>query len=303
MDLGLFEEVLDIFGQKLRAHLTRGGIGMNQGLHLTGGEPFLNQDLLFNMLSIAIDKGISSTFVETNCYWCVDDDIVEEKFKRLKEAGLGGVLVSVNPFLLEFVPLERVERAMRIGHGLFGRDLMIYHPYFYADLKRLGVIGRIKWEDYLQKMDDEARSHLSDFDVLLPMGRLVWRLNAIYRRFPPEFFFRENCLEELTRSWHVHVDNYGNYITGYCAGLSLGDRSRWDAIPQKGIDLKEHPVIGALASSLGDLCEYASGKYAFHPDRSGYVSKCHLCLHIRKHLVDEGCGLKELNPVQFYEHL
>lgn len=303
MSLELFKEVLYSFGQKIKANSKREGVGMNHGLHFTGGEPFLNQELLLNLVRATKDYGISSNFVETNCYWCADDDIVEKKFMQLKDAGLGGGLVSVNPFLLEFVSLERIERAMRIGHRIFGEGLMIYHPYFYTDLRRLGVVGRIKWEDYLRRSDDEALSHLTDFNVLLPMGRLVWRMNSVFKRFPPEHFFREDCLEELTRPWHVHVDNYGNYISGYCAGLSLGGRGKWDTIFQGGIDLEDHPVIGALASSLGDLYKYASENYTYRANDNGYASKCHLCLDIRKCLVDAGCDFKELNPLQFYDHL
>lgn len=32
-----------------------------------------------------------------------------------------------------------------------------------------------------------------------------------------------HCLEELTRPWHVHIDNYCNYMTGYCGGLTHND--------------------------------------------------------------------------------
>jgi len=303
MSLELFEDVLDRFGQNIEANSPRSGVSMNQGLHFTGGEPFLNYDLLLKAIRLASDYGIHSSFVETNCFWCVDDDIVEERFIRLKNEGLGGVLISVNPFLLEFVPFERMERALKVGHRVFGEDMMAYHPNFYGDLKRLGITGRMKWEDYLAKADDEALSHIADPDVLLPMGRLAWRPNPLYGRFHQERFFHEDCREELTRPWHVHVDNYGNYISGYCGGLSLGGHETWDEISREGIDLDERPVIGALALGLGNLYKYAEGNYAYAPNKDGYISKCHLCLDIRKHLTDEGCELKELSPRQFYDLL
>ncbi|MEM2914528.1 MAG: 4Fe-4S cluster-binding domain-containing protein, partial [Candidatus Bathyarchaeia archaeon] len=44
-------------------------IGVNYGLHFTGGEPFLNFDLLVKIIKISNDFGIPSTFVETNCFW------------------------------------------------------------------------------------------------------------------------------------------------------------------------------------------------------------------------------------------
>jgi len=303
MSLTFLENVLNRFGQNIKANSPRSGVSMNQGLHFTGGEPFLNLDLLLKAVRIASEHGIHSNFVETNCFWCVDDDTVEEGFIQLKNEGLGGVLISVNPFLLEFVPFERIERALKVGYRIFGEDMMAYHPQFYEDLKRLGVTGRIKWEDYLTKADDEALSHIADPNVLLPMGRLAWRPNPLYKRYSQECFFHEDCHEELTRPWHVHVDNYGNYISGYCGGLSLGGYEMWDEIFQEGINLDERPVIGALASGLGDLYKYAEDNHSYGPNGEGYVSKCHLCLDIRKYLSDEGCGLKELSPRQFYDLL
>lgn len=44
------------------------GIGMNYGLYFTGGEPFLNPDLLLRLTWMAHQLGIPSTFVETNCF-------------------------------------------------------------------------------------------------------------------------------------------------------------------------------------------------------------------------------------------
>ena len=44
-------------------------VSLNHGLHFTGGEPFLNLELLVNAVEIAYELKIPSTFVETNCFW------------------------------------------------------------------------------------------------------------------------------------------------------------------------------------------------------------------------------------------
>ncbi|MBO3803174.1 MAG: hypothetical protein JTT11_04775, partial [Candidatus Brockarchaeota archaeon] len=271
--------------------------------HFTGGEPFLNYALLLEFAKLARAHGLNSNFVETNCFWCTSEKIAEERFAELKENGLGGVLVSVNPFLAEFVPFENAERAIRIGREIFGGGLMVYHPSFYRDMVRLRAKGRTGFGEYLKAAGAGALASLSDAGVLLPMGRLVWRHGSIFERFPPERFFHENCLEELTRRWHAHVDNYGNYISGYCAGLSLGRLGGSGEVFETGIDLDEHPVLKAVASSLGELFDYAKRGWGFKPNIGGYVSKCHLCLDVRKHLVDEGSGFEELSPGQFYDNL
>ncbi|NOX44407.1 MAG: hypothetical protein GXO72_01530, partial [Caldiserica bacterium] len=48
-------------------------VGVTSGLHFTGGEPFLNFELLLELVGIAADLGIPGIFVETNAFWCVTD--------------------------------------------------------------------------------------------------------------------------------------------------------------------------------------------------------------------------------------
>ena len=90
-------------------------VSLNYGLHFTGGEPFLNFGLLLRAVDISRQLGIPSTFVETNSYWCLDDKSTKEKLRALKERGLEGILISVNPFYLEYISFERKERCIRIA--------------------------------------------------------------------------------------------------------------------------------------------------------------------------------------------
>jgi len=47
---------------------------------------------------------------------------------------------------------------------------------------------------------------------------------------------------------------------------------------------------------------YRLGEEFGYEVQDGYVSKCHLCFDIRRHLVKVG-EFKELRPKEFYEHL
>jgi hypothetical protein len=303
MSLELFEKILIGLGDRIKRYSPKSGVGLNYGLHFTGGEPFLNYELLLNFVKLSYEYELYSNFVETNCFWCTDDKIVEERFIELKRNGLGGVLISANPFLLEFVPIENIERAIRVGYKVFKDGLMVYHPIFYRDMKRLCLSGRVKFNNYLTIADREALSAILNPNLLLQMGRLVWRHWSIFNRYSLENFFHENCLEELTRQWHIHIDNYANYISGYCAGLSLGKYDGSNTIFEKGIDLERHPVLKAVVSSLEELYKYAKENYDYKPKKEGYVSKCHLCLDIRKHLIERGADVEELNPQEFYYNL
>ncbi|MFX1310479.1 MAG: radical SAM protein, partial [Promethearchaeota archaeon] len=65
-------------------------VSLNYGLHFTGGEPFLNYDLLLKAIEIGKSLNIPSMFVETNCYWCKNDSITKERLVELKKNGLNG---------------------------------------------------------------------------------------------------------------------------------------------------------------------------------------------------------------------
>jgi len=272
-------------------------IGINYGLHFTGGEPFLSFELLVKATEIADRLGIPSTFVETNSFWCVNDETARAKFTRLKDSGLDGVLISVNPFILDQVPFERTERAIKIGEEVFGDNTIAYQEVFQRQFERLNIKSSLSFNEYLQA-DPSALAYAE----LLPMGRAVYKLSHLYRRFPARHFFGKSCERELTRGWHIHVDNYCNYITGYCGGISLGDAREMDLILQ-GVDLNERRILKALANDLKELLELGVGRFGYQEQDDGYVSKCHLCLDVRKHIAQKTDEFKELRPREFYYHL
>jgi MoaA/NifB/PqqE/SkfB family radical SAM enzyme len=272
-------------------------IGINHGLHFTGGEPFLNFDLLLKLVRKAHEFGIPSTFAETNCFWCTDDKTTKEKFMHLKDAGLKGILISVNPFITEKVPFERTERAIKVSKEVFGKSVIVYQEFFYDRFKKLGITGILSFQEYLNRTGDSLR-HIE----LLPMGRAVYTLSYLYKRLPARKFFGASCAVELTRPWHVHIDNYCNYMTGYCSGISLGNARNLDLLC-KGIDLDEYPILEALVDDIRRLYEIGIQEFGYKEHEEGYISKCHLCVDIRRHIAQQTDRFKELKPREFYLHL
>ena len=129
------------------------GVSLNMGVHFTGGEPFLRFSLLLEMVRTASRLELPGLFVETNSFWCTDEGRAERMLLKLKEAGLDGILISANPFMVEHIPFERVERAIKVSRKVFGwRNVMIYHNLFYSQLKALGIRGTITFEEYLRRM-------------------------------------------------------------------------------------------------------------------------------------------------------
>ncbi len=274
-------------------------VSLNYGLHFTGGEPFLNYDLLLRAVEIADTLDIPSTFVETNGFWCRNDAEAEDRLRLLQEAGLKGILISVNPFYTEYVPFERTERCVRVSQRVFGGNVMVYQQAYYRQFKRLGIEGRIPLEKYAEMTRDaRAAQHVE----LFLMGRAAHKLQTSHPHRPAEAYFEQPCRPSFLRDWHNHFDNYGHFLSGYCGGISLGNWHDLKRLTTEGIDLEEHPILAQLiAEDMEGLLDFA---HAFDYDTrdDGYISKCDLCLDIRKHLLFAD-DFEELAPKGFYTHL
>ena len=272
-------------------------IDLNSGLHFTGGEPFLNFKLLLQATKIACELRIPSTFVETNCYWCGNDKVTEDKLRQLKDVGLKGVMVSVNPFILEYVSFGKTERAIRVSKKVFGENAIVYQSHFYRQFKKLGIESTLSLDDYIEKTGFESFNYVE----MIPMGRFPYKLGHLFKKQKAESFFSQSCEARLTSPYHIYIDNYGNYITGFCGGISLGNADKLDLILD-GIDLNERPVLRALVAGLGGL--YNLGKeFGYEDLQEGYVSARHLCIDIRKHLVQKTDEFRELRPRELYSNL
>ncbi len=270
-------------------------VGVNYGFHFTGGEPFLKFDLLLELVEASSSLGLPSTFVETNCFWCRSDEVTWSRMEALRNAGLKGILVSVNPFIVESIPFERIERAVRVGLKVFDGNVLVYQRLFFELFKSMELKGTMSFQRFL----DEVGGALH-YAELIPTGRAPYKLGHLYTKHPAGHFFGTSCRQELLRNWHIHVDNYCNYIPGYCAGISLGDARNLDEVCHPS-SLKRRPIVKALLSDLRNLYELGK-KYGYEEPEKGYVSKCHLCLDIRKHLADSE-EFQELKPAEFYSHI
>jgi hypothetical protein len=274
-------------------------ISLSHGLHFTGGEPFLNFELLVEAVEMAEVFKIPSTFVETNCSWCGSDETTRQKLESLKRAGLKGILISVNPFYAEWVPFERTERCIRISQDTFGRNVMVYQQAYYYQFKQLGIKGTISLKDYMGLIKGER---LAERVEMFLMGRAACQLREFYPAYPARQFFGEPCRPPFLRNWHNHFDNYGNLMPGYCGGISLGQWKDLDRLTEEGINLDEHPLLQFLiAEDVQGLYHFAQGA-GYQESEAGYLSKCDLCLDIRRHLASRG-DWAELSPKEFYTHL
>jgi hypothetical protein len=278
-------------------------VSVSYGLHFTGGEPFLKFSLLCKAVMLAEKYQIPSTFVETNCFWANNDQDTRAKLLKLKKLGLKGIMISVNPFYLEYVPFENTRRCIDISLEIFGQNTMVYQLNFYQHFRQLGVTGCLSLQDYLKR---EGSHEVFQYTEFFMMGRAAYQAHLLPDRFttgyPASTLFHQTCDPPFLREWHNHVDNYGNYIPGFCGGVSLGKVRSLPQLISDGIDLYEYPILRfIIENDFEGLYQFALRKGYAGEDRQ-YHSKCHLCLDIRKYLATRD-SYQELQPYQFYDLL
>ncbi len=277
-------------------------IGLNHGLHLTGGEPFLHFEKLLQATRLADEKDIPSIFVETNSFWAKEEGETGRKLKRLRQAGLDGIMISVNPFYLEYIPFENTKRAVRLGREVFGGNAIVYQKEYLREFERMGIQGTLDLEEYLE----DRRNNLSQRAEFFLSGRAPYEVpqydvSGLHTR-PAESWFDQPCRPPFLREWHNHVDNYGNYVPGYCGGLSLGDITDLDRLIKRGLDPEEYPILSYIAE--GNFAGFydLTRDYGYQEPVSGYYSKCHLCLDMRSFLNSKN-NFEGLKPEEFYRNL
>ncbi len=273
-------------------------------IHFTGGEPFLHYDLLLEGTRLAVERGIRA-YLETGAGWCVDDAITVKRFAALHAAGLRAVLISCSPFHAERVPLAYTLRAIRAAQQVFGVAQTIVYQASYVELlwrMSLDPEQPVPLARYAELYGSEtARVLLWDEFGIIPGGRAGYCLGHLTEKRPAAAFVGQACAGSLLHAQHSHFDLHGNFVPGFCGGLSVGD---WRALPVLLADFQaeRYPLLIALLVTAGPyrLYELAQAEHGYRPLVEGYTGKCHLCVDVRRHLAAQG-NYPELQPGDFYE--
>jgi hypothetical protein len=275
------------------------------GIHLAGGEPFLEFERLKKIIKMAVELGIPIDYVETNAFWCKDENTAFDKFSKLKEAGLNAVLISVSPFHVEWIPFSRIKRAIWSANEVFGPfNVVVYTDVFYRQLIKLGARERLSFNEYLKIIGKEESAYLIKHGYsLIPGGRAPYGLGNLFDKYAPSHFFGQNCRYNLESPEHIHIDLWGNYITGFCAGLSVGSGFDLKGL-FRGVDLSKRPILKLLVEEgVEGLFRFAKKEFDYKELKEGYISKCHLCVDIRRHIVKKTDEFEELTPSEYYQNL
>jgi hypothetical protein len=131
-------------------------------------------------------------------------------------------------------------------------------------------------------------------------GRALDTFRPLLRGKTLEHILRESpgtCAGELTDTGHFHLDLFGNYIPGLCAGLAIAREDLGRPLPEE-----KYPLLTRLFSKgIRGLYDMARAEAGFAAARTGYINKCDLCTEIRFFLTAKGYeSSRELAPREFY---
>lgn len=255
-------------------------------LHVAGGEVMMYWERLADGLTLAHEEGHAPHFIETNCSFAVNEQIVRERLEFLCSHGVRGLLASADPFHQERVPPERFILVRRLAREIFGEtnfwgprqsdeeimDLpsVVRQPERlreYVNSNHIVMVGTARRElaRYLDQFDPQD-------DRLPPMGWLGRRSG-------------KTCMDQFSadRIWEFHIDPYGNIQTN--CGIVLGhvqETTPAEVLARGPENANEFTRIVCESGPLG-LAEVARSDYGFVWPES--VSQdCELCFLARRHL-------------------
>jgi hypothetical protein len=266
-------------------------------VHIGGGEPLLQPDDLTDVLAAAQETGVSVEYVETNSSWFRNLDEAGAILQKLAENGLTTLLVSISPFHNEQIPFYKVKGVLEACRQT-GVSVFPWVSGFLADLSAFDENQTHTLEEYQQRFGADYIKNLPQRYWISPGGRALETFGQFAPRKPAAQIVAQSYgCAELAETSHFHIDLYGNYVPGLCAGLSI---RREDL--GKPLQSEEYPIISCLYSKgIGAFATYAMEQYGFEPSEAGYASKCALCYDIRRFLVvEQNLDSNELQPRGHY---
>lgn len=270
-----------------------------RSVHIGGGEPMLEPELLADVLDVARTVGMGIDYVETNSAWFVDPGQADAVLNRLRPVGLATLLVSISPFHNASIPYARVtgviDACRRTGIQVFPWVNAFVRDLSRLDQRRPHAMNEFEAAyggDYLRRIPDRYWVHLG--------GRALDTFRPVYKSHPAAHILKHSplsCARALADTSHFHIDLHGNYIPGLCTGLAIHMEDLGRPLPAG-----KYPLLDRLAATgINGLHDLASQAYGFTPQRDGFLNHCDLCTDIRAYLSRlEGSHFPELAPEGFY---
>jgi hypothetical protein len=267
-----------------------------RAVHIGGGEPLLRPESLAEVLEEAARLGMHIDYVETNSAWYRDADSAAEILSRLKKHGLHTLLISISPFHNEHIPFARVEGVIAAARRT-GVRRFPWVEGFIADLKRFDPRQPHRLDEFEAQFGRDYLTQILRRYWIHLGGRALTAFRRVLHPHPVEQVLSDSCAAELSDTSHFHMDLFGSYIPGLCAGLTIRGEDLGTPLREQ-----DYPVLQRLyTQGVRGLYQWALANFGFQPQRSGYLNKCDLCTEIRTYLAKNADEtFNELKPLEFY---
>ena len=270
-----------------------------RSVHIGGGEPLLRPDELIQLFETARRINLSIDYVETNSSWFKDPNTAETTLSKLRNAGMHTLLISISPFHNQSVPFFKVKGVMEACRQT-GVQIFPWISDFLQDLSEFDPLKTHSLDEYIAKFGDGYLAGILGRYWIHMGGRALKLFRPVLAIKPLEQIIDENtdsCAAELTDTSHYHIDLFGNYIPGLCAGLAIAAQDLGRPLTKE-----RYPLLTTLFNDgINGLLRNAQKLFGFTPIQNGYINKCDLCTEIRTFLVKQNFNQsRELNPEEFY---
>ena len=173
-----------------------------------GGEPLLYSDTVYSIMAIANELNIPKRQVITNGYFSNNTDKIREVAKRLAECGVNDLLLSVDAFHQETIPLCVVKQ-------------------FAAEAKRYGIPIRLQPAWLVSRQDDNPYNRrtmeilgnfadlelsVGDGNIIFPEGNALKYLSEYFRDNVPENPYVEDPCDVRCVSFSPNGDVLGGNV-------------------------------------------------------------------------------------------
>jgi hypothetical protein len=239
----------------------------------SGGEPLLYYDKLKTLAGYVFHKYELAAVISTNAYWAKTPTKTREIIQVLYNIGLRFILISVDDFHQEYIPLKRVKNCLDVSRD-FGINIT---------LQTIVTKSSRKLDYYLERLGvDPNEDKITTSEVpCTPVGRAATHIPR------GDIALRDGVPSDYCTMLHaVHISPEGGVYLCCGAGfhipaLKAGDLNEE---PLKAIlDRAEmNPVYNSLALYHGPekiaeaLTEHGNG----HAIDQRYATSCHACHHL-----------------------
>lgn len=254
-------------------------------IHIAGGECMLYWEGLVEAIALAQKRSVQPHFIETNCSFATNDEIVRERLGRLRSLGVDGIYLSADPYHQAHVPAERVVRVRDVAIELFGSENVWGTRATLEEIREFEQIARDE-----DRLAEHVRRHPPRFvgTAYKELGRFVEHHSI--DDLPPGQGWRfrhdgPDCAIEFdpAKIWELHIDPYDNIQTNCGVILGKADEIKVRRLIETGP--ANANVITRLLADGGPvrLAEWAAERHGFAaPQR--VPDKCALCYVTRRFL-------------------